>query len=102
MRSTDYPMNKTRISKLDAARRQLDISINLFFYDRDLVAIHTLAAAAFNVLADLLKQQGRSERTLRGKLLESVKKEHQVTVLRKVREAENFFKHADRDPEEIS
>jgi len=40
--------------KLDAAERQLETAIWLWFNDGDLVSINTLAGAAYNVLDDLL------------------------------------------------
>jgi hypothetical protein len=37
---------RSRISKLDAAERQIDTAIRLYFEDGDLVSIHKLSAAA--------------------------------------------------------
>ena len=44
---------KSEITKVEAARRQLDCAIRLFFEDEDSLPIHTLAWAAFEVLFDL-------------------------------------------------
>lgn len=38
---------------------------------------------------------------LKERLLEYVRKEHVAKVGRKLNEAENFFKHADRDPDQL-
>lgn len=57
------------ISKLDSARRQLETAVRLFFVDGDPVSVHTLAAAAGEVLADLARQEekvGLLEGTLDG------------------------------------
>ena|SRR5436305_13488939 len=42
-----------KISKLDAARRQLETAILLYFNEADPVSIHTLAAASHEILRDL-------------------------------------------------
>ena len=51
------------LTKLDAARRQLDAAIRMFLASEDEVAIHTLGAAAYRVLRDLKEERGRSELT---------------------------------------
>ncbi len=47
-----------QISKMAAAQRQLDAAIRMFFDREDELAIHTVAAAAFQVLRDLTKKRG--------------------------------------------
>jgi len=47
------------INKLEAARRQLDTAIRLTFSNEDALAIHTLAAAAYRILRDILEKQGQ-------------------------------------------
>ena len=47
-----------QISKLAAAQRQLDAAIRMFFQREDELAIHTLTAAAFQILRDLAKKRG--------------------------------------------
>ena len=44
-----------KLSKEDVARRQLDQAIKLMFEGGDVVSVHTLASAASQVFADLLK-----------------------------------------------
>ncbi len=51
-------MGFLEISKLDAAKRQLDTAIRLYFCDGDPVSIHTLAAASYNILRDVTEQIG--------------------------------------------
>jgi hypothetical protein len=53
---------KIKISKLDAARRQLDTAIRLYFMEGDPVSVHTLAAAAFEILKDLVRSGQGLER----------------------------------------
>jgi len=89
-----------QVSKLDAARRQLEGAITLYFNWGDSVSIHTLAAASRNVLADLCEHRNIKPWLLLERMVEEhVKPEHQKMLHAKIREAENFFKHADRDPE---
>ena len=90
-------MNETRITKLQVAQRQIDAGIWMLFRNDDPVAIHTVAMAALRILRDLVKQRGL---------------EHPVdSMIRPGKEKEfwcgvssfaNFFKHADRDPDDIS
>ena len=83
------------ISKLDAAKRQLDVAINLFFKQGDPVSIHTLTAAAHQLLMDI----GRLE-NIKSLIKENplIKKEYISEYHKTINEAENFFKHAEKDP----
>ncbi len=85
-----------KVSKLDAARRQLEAAIDLYSRHGDEVAIHTLAAAAYDVLRDLNEAQGG------GPMIKDIHKyvdpQHAELLRKKLNEAQNFFKHADRDP----
>lgn len=86
------------ISKLDAAKRQLETFIYLYFNSGDPVAIHTLAAAAFGIIRDLnLKAGGKP--TIQEWMFENVLPEHKSLLRAKLNEAQNFFKHADHDHE---
>jgi hypothetical protein len=100
--STETSMPKCKVSKLDAARRQLETAINLYFYERDAVSIHTLTAAAHNIVTDIAKKAGQGDtwrETVQTMIQDLVPSDKRKTVRNKFREAENFFKHADRDPE---
>ncbi len=53
-------LNSTiQINKIAAAQRQLDAAIRIFFQREDELAIHAVAAQAFQILRDLIKQRGR-------------------------------------------
>ncbi len=88
---------KTRCTKPQAAARQLDVAITLLFADYDPLAIRTLAAAAHGVLADLVERKlpGGSWRS---KVVEGygLSKRATINILNR---AQNFLKHADRDPD---
>ena len=49
------------INKLEAARRQLDAAIRMTFANEDELAIHTVAAAAYRILRDMLHKRGRHD-----------------------------------------
>jgi hypothetical protein len=83
------------IAKLDAAKRQLAVAIRLFFNYADPVAIHTLAAAAYQILYDLSKGHGVIG-VVKGN--PNVRKDKRAEWERIANQAQNFFKHADRDP----
>jgi hypothetical protein len=91
---------KIKISKLEAARRQLDTAIRLYFSNGDPVSTHTLAAAAFEVLKDLDKH-GPKTGTFHDRIQVNVKPQYQKFVLNLFKESQNFFKHADQDPEKV-
>jgi len=89
------------LSKLDCAKRQIEVAIKLYFHFDDPVSIHTLTAAAYNVLRDLNKNRGNDPLLLKEKLVvEFVKPEMRDEFRAIMNKAENFFKHADRDSEE--
>lgn len=49
-------MDTTKVSKIDAASRQLDAGIRLLFSDGDIIAVHTLAGAASKITSDLVEK----------------------------------------------
>ena len=79
-----------KIAKLEAAGRQLDSAIRMFFANEDILAVHTVARAAFRILYDITKE-GEAKVALDA----HIKK---VGVDR-FNEETNFLKHADRDPD---
>jgi hypothetical protein len=85
------------ITKLDAARRQLETAIRLYFQNGDAVSIHTLTAASYNIMRDINVTRGGDPMIAKQQLLETIKPEFQKMVRNKINEAENFFKHADND-----
>lgn len=49
------------VTKLAAAKRQLQAAIRLFFLEEDELAIHTVASAAYGLLKDLKRDRGQNE-----------------------------------------
>ncbi|MFZ1725541.1 MAG: hypothetical protein WBO29_01700 [Albidovulum sp.] len=54
---------KLFVNKLSAAERQLAAAIRMYFMEEDPLAIHTVASAAYNLFADLLKLRGKDPST---------------------------------------
>ena len=50
-----HELRKLAITKLDAARRQLETAITLWFHDADPVSVHTLVMAAHGFLKHLAR-----------------------------------------------
>lgn len=92
MKSTEH----FTLTKLDAAERHLHFAIKEFFGGGDIVPIHTLAYAAFQVTADLLAAQSKDGfvSRIKSQVIESAHRK----VVDAVNAPGNFLKHADRDP----
>src|SRR5690348_17337317 len=93
-------MSLLRVAKLDAARAQLDAAIELFFTSENPVAVHTLTAAAYNVLRDLANHEGLEFPFIKTGFMQSLEPSQRSAAHSFIHAAENFFKHADRDPSE--
>jgi hypothetical protein len=90
-----------KVSKIDAARRQLRTAITLWFVDGDPVAIHALAFAAYEIYHFVSKKRDPYRRDL---LLDTdwIKDEFRRDWEKVIKKNVNFFKHADRDPDDIA
>lgn len=94
-------MKSYEVTKLEVSRRQLECAVKLFFNDQDSVSVHTLTEAANNVLRDLIKfkkKEKEIESIIMGKLPKFIKEEYKKEFIRKFRDPQNFFKHANKDP----
>jgi len=87
-----------KLTKVEVATRQLDTAINIFFDAGDVVSVHSLAAASATVLADILERTG--EISWREQIVEEHPDLTKSKVFNILRNAQNFFKHADRDHQE--
>ncbi len=85
------------VSKLDAAKRQMEHAIKLFFHFGDVVVIHSVTAGAHEILCDIGENKG-----IKGSLreLDFVRPEYRKEIYTLIREPQNFFKHADREGDE--
>ena len=84
------------ISKLDAARRQLETAINLYFHEGDVVSIHTLASAAHEIVQNITKEKG-GKPTLKESWNHDIKPEFLKEFSKKLRDAQTFLEHSRRD-----
>src|ERR1700678_497488 len=85
------------IKKLEAAQRQLNCAIELWFREMDEVSVHTLAAAAYQITHDIKVRRGIQHDLLYDSAI--VKDEYRSLWINTMKKAQNFFKHADRDPD---
>ena len=103
-------MAELHITKQAAAQRQLDAAIRLLFLGEDLIAVHTLAAAAHNLLSDLDLKSGGMSNVPYLEVMEQLQeqfpsemrfqtdiREFKNWLQSKNRTGANFLKHADRD-----
>jgi len=88
-------MGRVSVTKIEAARRQLGTAIDLWFDERDPISIHTLIAAAYQVICDLLRHRGLPDFLYANPW---IRPERRADYARAVRAPANFIKHADRDP----
>jgi hypothetical protein len=85
------------ITKLDAAQRQLETGIRLHFTGTDPVSAHTLAGAVYGLVQGV--NANRSGPLMVKDLWQLLGREDAEEFRRHINRAENFLKHADRDPE---
>jgi hypothetical protein len=81
------------ISKLEAARQQLDCAVRLYFDGDDLCSIVTLSRAAFRLLWDIYPQINRDG------FEKDLSKEIEKLGWARFQKVPNFLKHADKDPD---
>jgi hypothetical protein len=100
------------ITKIEAAERQLDTAIKLFFENVDHLSCYTLVAVSREITDDLCEKQkselyraelerlGDPQRvrlSFRDEMEILIKPEHRKEAMRLLKKAQNFLKHADRD-----
>jgi hypothetical protein len=85
---------KKPISKMDAAARQLETAIDLYFSNGDSLSVHTLAHAAFRILFDLYPHLQSDD------FSKQIDAMIQTEGWKPFSRTANFLKHADRDPHE--
>ncbi|MDD2777082.1 MAG: hypothetical protein PHU06_14110 [Gallionella sp.] len=83
------------LSKADVIRRQLNAGIRMFFFDWDAVALHTVVAAGHEVARDVAHSKG-IQNSIKDSPL--ISEEERKKFIEAVNFPQNFFKHADRDP----
>jgi len=84
------------VKKIEAAKRQLQTAITLWFADADQISVHTLACAAYQIIHDINAKKDGSKLLLDSNV---INKEFHKEYLNEMRKAMRFFKHADKDPD---
>src|SRR5688572_3918269 len=90
---------KMSVSKLDAATRQLDCAIRLWFSDGDPVSIHTLVGASYQIIHDINTKRGGKHLLFDAAF---IKDGYRKQVRDFMRKDFMFFKHADHDPDAVT
>lgn len=89
---------RERITKTDAARRQLKFAIRSLLAGDDIIVVHTLTGASHQVLENLLQHAGKQGLINQNVFVHSKRRDE---FSNRVNKARNFLKHADHDPEAI-
>lgn len=88
-----FNIPKQTFTKQDAIEQQLDAAIDLFFNQKSIIAIYTLCSASFAIIKDLARSAAPSFEKEVQSLGNKIKDP-------KYTKYANFFKHADRDPQD--
>jgi hypothetical protein len=80
-----------KVTKLDAAQRQLRTALRVWFEDGDPVSIHTLLAAAHEIIHRLYRSKGLVNLVFDSDL---IRDEYRGPFSKLIKQAPNFFTHA--------
>lgn len=83
------------ITKVEVSERLLKTAVDLFFENKDMLAIHALSSAAHEVLHAILKKNRRASLMKDNPRIrpEKAKEFHKI-----LHETQNFIKHGTKDP----
>ena len=84
-----------QLTKLEAARRQINTAIRMYFLDMDAVSTHAVLAGGLQIVSDLAAKKGQQVGF--EKFLAPIIEERRKEFLLIIREPQNFLKHADRE-----
>jgi hypothetical protein len=90
---------RIQLTKLEAARRQLRVAIQMLFDNGDPVAVHTLVGAASVIISDLVEHEHPDSSW--DKLAQEANKITATKYFQIMREQQNFLKHARNDPSAV-
>jgi hypothetical protein len=103
------------ITKIQAAERQIDTAIRLFFENIDRLSSYTLAAASREITDDLCEKKTHElfqqefarlgdslevRLSFREELKIFIKDQYYKGAMKVFRQRQNFLKHADKDPDD--
>jgi len=86
-----------RVSKFDAASRQLDAAIEMMFDEADPLAVHTVAAAASGIASSLIEHHMPEKSWDAAAMAATELNEQQYYAVKN--KTQNFLKHAKTDPD---
>jgi hypothetical protein len=89
---------KEEITKREAARREINSAIRMYFSGEDALSIHALAAGAMQLLQDLGKKQGKNLGIELG--MQYIYEDRRAEMRAIMRKPQNFVKHSDRPGQE--
>ena len=90
-----------KVTKLDAAKRQLSTAIDLYFWGGDPVSIRALSEASLEVLCNLSNNIGIESSSLEKFINNAIPPEKKKEFREALNRTKNFLKHADKDPEGV-
>jgi|GEM_PF-1187195 len=87
-----------KVTKLDAAKREINAAIRMFFIEEDPIAIHAVVAGGLQVISDLASKEGVSVGI--ESILDTIIEERRSEFRELMRHPQNFLKHAARENDE--
>jgi hypothetical protein len=84
------------VNKIDAARKQIELSIRLLFQNEDPIGIHALSAAGFRIFRDLISIKPDNQINQYFKTI--IKPGMEGKFWKLFNRTANFLKHAEKDP----
>ncbi len=90
-------MTTIKLTKFDAARRQLRTAIELWFSGGDPISIHALVYAAHEIIHRLYRRKGLSDLLFDTSLVQDKNLRNKINKI--IKEFSNWIKHAERDSE---
>lgn len=94
-------IGRIKVGKLEVARRQLETAILLYFNKGDPISTHTLASASTEILSDLNDACKGSPMIFDLEASGIIRPDKLELARQAFRKPQNFFKHADKDPDEV-
>ena len=92
---------KEPIHKIDAASRQLDTAIMLWFSESDPIPVHTLACSAHEIIKDINKHRKGPPLFFDSDFVKNIfAKKYHKEIEKHLKKHYNFFKHANKDHDE--
>ena len=89
-----------QLTKLEAARKQINTAIRMYFMEMDAVSTHAVLAGGLQIISDLAAKKG--QRVGFEEFLAPIIEDRRNEFVLILREPQNFLKHADREGDETA